>query len=383
MLSRGSFKVDGIQITDNLEFSIDPCTPTVLNGAWTVLTNPHITSTNQRTSTFVSRLQIRGGGARKLRVRYESGGTISNAWVDFEGLEQASASDEGLAIWFVSQEIVIVDARLCVINDNVRFSLHILDSESDVSDCSFVLQKFEFHFEIGSNYRNPKLEYHSHAHAGKAPELCKGIGIEIGALYKPLPLDACVLHVDRFSTEALKKSYRNDPNVPLDQIRQVQVAWNDGSYPFFDDNAFDFVVNSHVLEHVFNPGRQIQEWLRIIKPGGILYMIVPDKNYCFDRRRSVTSVDHLMKEYFDDVNKITLDHYQDFMINTNGEDGHYRDISEKSIMACYQAQSSIHVHTFTPDSLQLFINELLPHLNAEVIHYDFKGLNMHCAIRKN
>ncbi len=190
------------------------------------------------------------------------------------------------------------------------------------------------------------------------------------------------MHVDRFSTEALKKSYRNDPNVPLDQIRQVQVAWNDGSYPFFDDNAFDFVVNSHVLEHVFNPGRQIQEWLRIIKPGGILYMIVPDKNYCFDRRRSVTSVDHLMKEYFDDVKKVTLDHYQDFMINTNGEDGHYRDISEKSIMACYQAQSSIHVHTFTPDSLQLFINELLPHLNAEAIHYDFKGLNMHCALRK-
>ena len=114
-----------------------------------------------------------------------------------------------------------------------------------------------------------------------------------------------------------------------------------------DNNAFDFVINSHVLEHVTNPGRQIEEWIRIIRPGGILYMVVPDKNYCFDRHRETTSIEHLIEEFENNTEITPIEHYRDFILNTQGEDGINRDISEDFIRKCYEEQSSIHVHTFT------------------------------------
>ncbi len=50
-------------------------------------------------------------------------------------------------------------------------------------------------------------------------------------------------------------------------------------YPIaYDDNMFDLVYASHILEHF--PGKQtvnvLQEWVRILKPDGTLRISVPD-----------------------------------------------------------------------------------------------------------
>ena len=47
----------------------------------------------------------------------------------------------------------------------------------------------------------------------------------------------------------------------------------------FRDNAFDFVVNSHLVEHLPDPRGAIREWLRVVKPGGVVAMVVPDTRY--------------------------------------------------------------------------------------------------------
>jgi ubiquinone/menaquinone biosynthesis C-methylase UbiE len=44
------------------------------------------------------------------------------------------------------------------------------------------------------------------------------------------------------------------------------VAWGD-RLPFTNESV-DFVINSHVLEHFFDPIKAIQEWLRVVKKGG-------------------------------------------------------------------------------------------------------------------
>src|SRR6266481_1911809 len=43
------------------------------------------------------------------------------------------------------------------------------------------------------------------------------------------------------------------------------------------DGAYDFVLASHVLEHVANPLRALQEWKRVLVPEGTVLVIVPDK----------------------------------------------------------------------------------------------------------
>lgn len=225
-----------------------------------------------------------------------------------------------------------------------------------------------------------KKHEHKRDFAAKAIDYCKGTGIEIGALDKPLGLNANVIFLDRNSTQELKQFYADDPRAA--RIRQVQIVWKGNKYPFLDDSAFDFVANSHVLEHVANPARQIEEWIRIIQPGGFLYMIVPDKRYCFDRRREVTTVSHLMDDYESNIEIVNIEHYHDYIINTNGEDGIKRDTSEEYTQKCYDQQISIHVHTFTAESFHDFLKTLSQRVPFNIVYFEGKQLNIHAALQK-
>lgn len=47
---------------------------------------------------------------------------------------------------------------------------------------------------------------------------------------------------------------------------------NQLSYP---DNSFDRVIASHVLEHIYHPHLALKEWIRVLKPGGTLSILIP------------------------------------------------------------------------------------------------------------
>ncbi len=44
------------------------------------------------------------------------------------------------------------------------------------------------------------------------------------------------------------------------------------------DNSFDFVHSSHCLEHLRDPAIGLANWLRILKPGGHMIVLVPDED---------------------------------------------------------------------------------------------------------
>src|SRR3954468_17271504 len=54
------------------------------------------------------------------------------------------------------------------------------------------------------------------------------------------------------------------------------------------DSSCDFVLSSHVLEHLANPLRALMEWRRVLRPGGKLFMLVPHGRRTFDHRRPTT-----------------------------------------------------------------------------------------------
>lgn len=45
------------------------------------------------------------------------------------------------------------------------------------------------------------------------------------------------------------------------------------------DNTYAIIESSHSLEHMENTEWTLKEWIRILKPGGILLIIVPDKEF--------------------------------------------------------------------------------------------------------
>lgn len=47
-----------------------------------------------------------------------------------------------------------------------------------------------------------------------------------------------------------------------------------GELPFMD-NSVDRIIATHVLEHVAEPVEALSEWVRVLKPGGVLSLILP------------------------------------------------------------------------------------------------------------
>lgn len=63
------------------------------------------------------------------------------------------------------------------------------------------------------------------------------------------------------------------------------------------DGTYDFVYSSHNLEHMYNVDRSVQNWWRILKPGGHLIIFVPHRDLFEKRQRLPSDVaDH--KHFF-------------------------------------------------------------------------------------
>ena len=73
-------------------------------------------------------------------------------------------------------------------------------------------------------------------------------------------------------------------------------------------DTYDFILSSHVIEHIANPLLALSEWLRILKVGGVLILLVPHKDGTFDHRRPLTTIDHLMEDFRQGTNENNLSH---------------------------------------------------------------------------
>lgn len=82
---------------------------------------------------------------------------------------------------------------------------------------------------------------------------------------------------------------------------------------FAADEQYDFVVSADSLEHIANPLKALAEWRRILKPGGLLLLVVPHHEGTFDRRREVTPFAHLIEDWQAQVGEEDLTHLPEIL----------------------------------------------------------------------
>jgi SAM-dependent methyltransferase len=82
---------------------------------------------------------------------------------------------------------------------------------------------------------------------------------------------------------------------------------------FVEDNKYDFLLASHCLEHCANAIKTVMEWKRVVKQGGLLFLILPNKEYTFDHNRSVTKFTHLVEDYKNNVTERDLTHLEEIL----------------------------------------------------------------------
>ncbi len=194
------------------------------------------------------------------------------------------------------------------------------------------------------------------------------VGIEIGPSWAPiLPKKEGykIFIVDHCNEYDLKRICENDENIKhlSDNIEKVDFVDNgiDFKEMFSCPDGFDFIVSSHNIEHLPNPVSFLIRAQNALKPGGRLYMIVPDRRNTFDYFRPVSTVGQFLEAYKDkrtvhsfsaiydartyDVSGNTPD--GDITLNRNQDKPLYDNVIECSDCGSY---IDAHAWIFTPSS---------------------------------
>lgn len=70
--------------------------------------------------------------------------------------------------------------------------------------------------------------------------------------------------------EIAKKKYEKE-------IRsgKLTLSRQDATRLTYEDNQFDRLIGTHVLEHLLSPADVLKEWDRVVRPGGIISIVLP------------------------------------------------------------------------------------------------------------
>jgi len=77
--------------------------------------------------------------------------------------------------------------------------------------------------------------------------------------------------------------------------------------------SYQFLISSNCLEHVANPLKALQEWIRVVSPGGYLFLVLPKKSSNFDHRRPITLFEHLLDDYQNNTSEHDLTHLDEIL----------------------------------------------------------------------
>jgi SAM-dependent methyltransferase/GT2 family glycosyltransferase len=174
-----------------------------------------------------------------------------------------------------------------------------------------------------------------------------GEGIEIGPLHSPLrlPPAASVRYVDRLPVTLLRRHYPE-----LDQLPLVEIDIGDDGEQLeaIEAESQDFVIANHLLEHTQDPISAIATWLRVLRPGGVVYMAVPDKRHTFDIDREPTPIEHMIRDYEEGPAGSRRQHFEEWArhVERVPEDR----VSERADIL-ERIDYSIHTHVFTERTL--------------------------------
>jgi SAM-dependent methyltransferase len=181
-----------------------------------------------------------------------------------------------------------------------------------------------------------------------------GQGVELGPGHHPFPLPfggTTVRYVDRWEPSENRALFPElggeapfpQPDVVADLDTDRLTSIPSGSQ--------DFVIASHVLEHLAEPLGQIEEIYRVLRDGGIALILLPDRRYTFDLHRQPTSLDHLIDEHRRRVTAVDDEHLEEFMRNTDAWNPDWNDAERQDAMETHRRRS-IHVHCWTETEFQ-------------------------------
>jgi predicted SAM-dependent methyltransferase len=208
----------------------------------------------------------------------------------------------------------------------------------------------------------------------------KGLGLEIGPSHNPIAPKKKGFNVhilDHASSADLRHKYQGH-GVNLDSIEEVDFVWH--GEPFQEligkTNCYDWIIASHVIEHVPDFISYLQQCEALLKPTGVLSLVIPDKRYCFDYFSSSSSTGNVLDAYAEKRERPSHGQIFDHIANASKRNGNIAwgldglAGADELMHTFTEAQAhwarslsttdyiDVHCWRFTPASFRLLISDL-------------------------
>lgn len=183
-----------------------------------------------------------------------------------------------------------------------------------------------------------------------------GNGIEIGALNNPLGTapDARVTYLDRMTREDLYKHY---PELGKTQLVNVDIIDNGEILEKIKDGSQDFLIANHFIEHSEDPIGTLINFSRVLVPGGIIFLAVPNMLNTFDCNRPETSIEHIMQDYYNGAICSREQHYYEWasLVEPHFQRTYNKTELRLRVDELMNLSYSIHFHCWTENGFKNFL----------------------------
>lgn len=228
--------------------------------------------------------------------------------------------------------------------------------------------------------------------------------LEIGPSYNPIVPKKNghnVYIVDHADQQSLIEKYQAY-GVDTSSIEPVDFVTTDLASLPVEKHSFDLIVATHVIEHTTDLIKFLNDCSQLLSDDGTLALLVPDKRYCFDTFRPLTSPGAVITAHHNQHSRHIgglLDHYTYFTLNAGSMAwGCNDEIVHKPLHTTEQCKSTLdkslstddymdaHEWVFTPSSFRFVIQELsayeLTDLRVEQYH-DTLGFEFFATLSRN
>ena len=181
---------------------------------------------------------------------------------------------------------------------------------------------------------------------------CKGNGVEVGPGSKPQILPSArtrVKYVEQATPDRWQQLYGKNTKAPVDpSLWEHYVVGNADNIPA-EIGSLDFIFSSHVVEHLANPLGHLAYWASLLKPGGVVAAVIPDRSGCKDYVFEPSTIEELVMEWNDGSMTPTLAHYQRWARHR---------VPSADPAEIMRSGRSIHVHFYTPLSMEAVLKRM-------------------------
>lgn len=198
------------------------------------------------------------------------------------------------------------------------------------------MTKYNFHFT-----REPHETTKAHSRRvreGFFDRYCQGLGIDIGCGFDPVDSGGEVYMFDMIHGQGDATHMEHVP-----------------------DAHFDYVHTSHILEHIEDPETAIRHWWRILKPGGYLIIMVPERDL-YEKKRTLPSRwngDHkrfYLLDFYDPPHTVGLVHWLGQQLASLGPGMNYKVLEARTLQE--EPDSPPEVHSGGEYSIEVVVKKL-------------------------